>query len=63
MNHHFDGILGRIYKSTEKFFIKSPYRNLSKCTEALKQGGYQYQKVKQIEKGHSNLLVIKKLSL
>ena len=36
MKNDFDGILRRIYLSIEKFFIKSPYRYLSKCTEALK---------------------------
>ena len=28
MKHHFDGKLRRIYKSSEKFFIKSPYMRI-----------------------------------
>jgi hypothetical protein len=36
MKHYFAGILRIIYKHSKKFFIKSPYPYLSKCTEALK---------------------------
>ena len=35
MTHHFGSILRRIYKPSKKFFIKSPYPYLSKCTDPL----------------------------
>jgi hypothetical protein len=41
MKHYFGGILRKIYKPSEKFFIKSPYPYLPKCTDPLKgvEGG------------------------
>jgi hypothetical protein len=36
MKHHFGGILSGIYKPSEKFFIKSPYPYLPKCTDPPK---------------------------
>jgi hypothetical protein len=36
MKHYFGGILRRIYEPSKKFFIKSPYTYLSKCTDPLK---------------------------
>jgi hypothetical protein len=36
MKHYFGGILRKIYKPSEKFFIKSPYPYLPKCTDPLK---------------------------
>ena len=35
MKHYFGGILRRIYKPSKKFFIKSPYPYVSKCTDPL----------------------------
>jgi hypothetical protein len=36
MKNYFGGKLRRIYEPSKKFFIKSPYPYLSKCTDPLK---------------------------